>query len=85
MVAALMARKVTIRLDDDLDAAVAASGVAVAELIRRGLTVKARAGRTAPLKAAAGVPLTRTGDPCPHPKTRVHKGLCGGCGTRVAS
>lgn len=80
-----MARSVRIQLDDDLDAAVRASGVSVTELVRRGLSVKVRAKRTVSSKVAAGVPLTRTGDPCPHPKSRVHKGLCGGCGTRVPS
>jgi hypothetical protein len=80
-----MARSVRVQLDDDLDAAVRASGVSVTELVRRGLTVKTRAKRAVAPKAPAGVPLTRTGDPCPHPKARVNKGLCGGGGTRVLS
>lgn len=39
--------------------------------------------------AAAGAAeqerMARPSDACPHPKARVHKGLCGACGTNVTS
>lgn len=33
---------------------------------------------------APDAPRDATGQPCPHPKPRVLKGLCGACGTNVS-
>jgi hypothetical protein len=39
----------------------------------------ARHAHTAPARAARH----QREDDCPHPKARIHKGLCGACGTNV--
>jgi hypothetical protein len=64
-----MARSVRVQLDDDLDAAVKASGVSVTELVRRGLTVKARAKRAPAPRVTPGVPSPR---PVIRARTRKH-------------
>ncbi|HEV2255380.1 MAG TPA: hypothetical protein VGS06_19540 [Streptosporangiaceae bacterium] len=80
-----MGRKTSVYLSDELADRVKASGVAPAELIRRGLD----AGEPEPLEAMLRRVLRSVlderdaGQDCLHPPARVHKGLCGACGTYV--
>lgn len=79
--------KTSVYLTEDLAAAAKAAGVSLSELIRRGLA----AGEPEPLEAlirrvvreeltaAKGSPAGNA-QPCPHPKARISKGLCGACG-----
>lgn len=54
-------------------------------LIESGLAVEQMGGDTlgAILNPGAGNAHDRSGD-CKHPRARVHKGLCGACGTNVS-
>jgi hypothetical protein len=106
-----MGRRTSVYLDDALEAAVRASGVPVAELVRRGLDMapgtvvagvrvvadeRVPAGTAALVNGTGRVAVAGIGAPdgmaevpaavrpgrCPpHPPGRVHKGLCGACGT----
>lgn len=83
-------KRTSVYLSDDLAAAVAGSGVPLAELIRRGLGAPAR--RPARPEAPPAVEAPGPGAPsakaparrrCPHPGTRVIGGWCGPCGALV--
>jgi hypothetical protein len=61
-----MGQRTSVYLDDDLHAAVKASGVPLAELIRRGLGTAAPAPAQPPAPAAPAGPLAHPpGEPCP--------------------
>jgi pyruvate dehydrogenase E2 component (dihydrolipoyllysine-residue acetyltransferase) len=61
-----MGQRTSVYLDDDLHAAVKASGVPLAELIRRGLGTTAPAQAQPPAPAAPAGPLALPpGEPCP--------------------
>jgi hypothetical protein len=84
-------KKTSVYLSDELAGRVKASGVAPADLIRRGLD----AGQPEPLETLLRRVLRAVLDEwasehaaqqdCPHPQARVHKGLCGACGTCVGT
>ena len=90
--------KTSVYLSSELAAAWKASGRSLTDLVRAGLAadtepIEATLRRVireeiAALPAGAGLLPSRpahsgpAGD-CPHPKARVHKGLCGACGTNV--
>ena len=108
-----MGKRTSLYLSDELEAAVKASGLPLAELIRRGLHappaapeaipaecfedvaalaqkefIRAVAAENAPPPAPAWSPKSRppiAGQCPPHPKGRIHKGLCGACGTHVGT
>jgi hypothetical protein len=63
-----MGTRTSVYLDDDLKAAVKASGVPLAELIRRGLTAEADRGAHIPEKnlvKPGSLPGLPAGEPCP--------------------
>jgi len=91
-----MGRKTSVYLSDEISGRVKASGLPIAELVRRGLD----AGEPPELEATlrrvirqelaspghAGLPAQPADDEeCPHPKARINKGLCGNCGTYVGT
>jgi hypothetical protein len=79
-------KRTSVYLSDGLAAAVSASGVPLAELIRRGLgagsTAEPPPGEPA-APAAPRVPADRTRRRCRHPGTRVIGGWCRKCGVVV--
>ena len=86
-----MGSKSSVYLTDEMAARWRATGLPLSEILRRGLD----AGEPPAIEvivrrvireelAEAGSPRERAGPPdCPHPKARVHKGLCGACGTHA--
>jgi hypothetical protein len=73
-------KRTSVYLADDLAALAADSGVPLADLIARGLACTGHAPPPAPPARERGMVL---GEPCRHPPARVHRGLCGACGTGV--
>jgi len=76
-------KRTSVYLPDDVAALAAQSPLTLAELITRGLACPGHDPRPAPATRPRerGIVL---GEPCKHPPARVHRGLCGACGTAVA-
>lgn len=80
-----MGKRTSIYLTTELAAAISASGKPLAELLWRGLDSLPLADQ-AELRLTPGeVQQLEAALDCPHPRARVHKGLCGLCGTNVSA
>lgn len=82
-----MGRRTSVYLSDGLAAAVAESGVPLAELVCRGLGAGSAAESPPGEPPAAAAPRVAVGRAqrrrCPHPGTRVIGGWCRECGVVV--
>jgi hypothetical protein len=80
-----MGKRTSVYLTDELAAAVKASGVPLAELVRRGLAATPMLPfDDQPADGPSGdrPAPDNAGDACAHPPGRILKGLCMACGTR---
>jgi hypothetical protein len=73
-------KRTSVYLPDDIATLAAQSPLTLAELITRGLACPGHDPRPAPAPRERGMVL---GEPCKHPPARIHRGLCGCCGTYV--